>query len=151
MSAMHALKKISGWLLILVGLLFSVMALVDLLTGGSPETERGVLAGMVAFFGAMAFVGARLVRSRSSRPGEEDLPLEVIALRTAQANGGTLGAAQLAASAAVSLADAREVLESCVKQGACTVVIDERGLELFRFGELALQPGEAAKARDLLE
>ncbi len=148
---MRALKKIVGVVLVLVGLLFTVMALVDLLTGGSPEHERGVLAGMAAFFGAMTFLGARLVRSGASKPGEEDLPLEVIALRTAQANGGTLGAAQLAASAGVSLADAREVLESCVQQGACTVVIDERGLEWFRFGELALQPGEAAKARDLLE
>lgn len=147
---MRALKKVVGFVLLLGGLLFTTMALYDLVTGADPETGNGVLLGLVVFFGAVTLGGAQLLRAKGKGGDDDDVPLEVIALRTAAAHGGTLGAAQLAASAGVPLADAREVLQSCVRQGACTVIVDEGGLELYRFGELSLSPAETAKARDLL-
>lgn len=148
---MRALKQVIGWVLVMGGGFFTVMAVVDLVTGADPDTGPGVLSGLAVFFGAVTVGGVQMLRAARRKPEHAGVPLEVIALREAKAHGGTLGAAQLAAAVGIPLAEARQVLEACVAQGACTVLVDERGLELFRFGELALTPGEAAAAKDLLE
>lgn len=149
MSLMRTLKKVIGFVLVLFSLPFVAMAAWDLVTGGDGQTSRGVLAGLLVFFSVTTLAGGLLLRA-SRRRVDDEVPLEVLALRQAKAHGGTLGAAQLAAAIGIPLVDARRVLEGCVRQGACTVLVDENGLELFRFGELALDPGEAAEAKDLL-
>lgn len=148
-EGMRLLKKIVGSVVLLFSLPFVAMAAWDLVTGGG-DTRPGVLVGLLVLFSATSLAGALLIRGSRNTSGGAGVPLEVLALRQAKAHGGTLGAAQLAAAIGVPLVEARRVLEGCVRQGACTVLVDENGAELYRFAELALAPGQAAKAKDLL-
>lgn len=141
-----------GGLLVVVSVPFIGMAIHDLVGGGG-KTAPGVLVGIALFFGGVTAGGVALVRSARAAGGPS-LPaesLEVLALQTATAMGGTLGAAQLAAAAGVPFAKARAALEQLHRQGACQLVIETSGAELYRFPDVALGPSGAARAKDMLE
>jgi hypothetical protein len=150
---MRALKIAAGGLMLLVGAPFVGMAVHDLITGDG-KTAAGVLVGLVVFFGGIATGGGLLLRSAARTGRAPAIPaesLEVLALRAAASAGGTLGAAQLAAAAGVPFADAREILAKLQREGACQVLVEASGAELYRFPDVALGPAGTARAKDLLE
>jgi hypothetical protein len=146
-------KRVMGVLLLVTSLPFVGMAIHDLATGGDGKTTAGVLITIAIFFSGTAVSGIALLRSTRVRGVPELAPesLEVLALRTATSMGGTLGAAQLAAAAGVPFAQARDALEGLRRQGACQIVIESSGAELFRFPDVALGADGAARAKDMLD
>ena len=150
---MGLFKKLIGWSLIITCTPFVIVAVSDLVLGS--DTSTGVLLALLFMFGTGSLGGARLAFPKK-RAAEKALPAgdtaeqEALLLRAVGHFGGTIGAAQLAAHMGMSFADAKASLQKLAQEGACRVIVDEEGAELFRFPDLALGPGGSAEARDLL-
>lgn len=148
-------RKLVGWALIVCCTPFVIMAVSDLALGS--DTSVGVLLALLFMFGLGSTAGARLVflprRSAAAPkalPGVSDDEKEALVLRAVRHLGGTVGAGQLAAHMGLPFAEAKARLQQLTREGACTVIVDEGGTELFRFPDLSLAPGDAARAKDLL-
>src|SRR5687768_8726367 len=108
------LRKVLGTGLTLLAIgcaTFFVFAIGDLITGGSPETSAGVLAGLAVFFGGLTAttgIGAwRLLTTRGTTaraqpmdvaigPGGVDIALEARVLAHAAKHDGRVTVAEVA-------------------------------------------------------
>lgn len=150
---MNTLKKLFGGVVALCSATLVAIALGDVLGGGG-KNGLGVAVGLLIFFSGTMTAGVMMVRSaiRDARaPRGLNADQEVMLLQLARQNGGTLGAADVAARIRIPFADARRALDGLRKQGACVLVVTETGAELYRFPDLALSAGEAAVVKDLLD
>jgi hypothetical protein len=144
-------KRVFGWSLLLVGAFFTTAAVIDIVTGSDKKTGLDVLVGLVVFFGGLGYGGFRLIRAGTAGADRVLPPVarEAAALRLAHTSGGSIGAAQLAAHAAMSFQEAEATLASLVGQGACDTVVTDGGAVLYRFPDLALTEGERRRALDV--
>lgn len=118
---------------------FFVMAVGDLLTGGSPETGASVLAGLAVFFGGLTavtgFGAVRLLTTAGAQgrtPTEAhgpvvDIALEARVLALAAESAGRLTVAEVAIGCAVSLADAERALDALTQRGHADLEVTAAG------------------------
>jgi hypothetical protein len=137
-------KQAIGWILVGIGVLVVGGTLDDLFQGQVAELFSNLtIAGLFGVGGA-ALVrsarndGKRRIVARASSVGllpGGPLPVEALVLRAARAQAGRITPAAVAAATALPYADAKAELDRLVQAGACTVVVGEGGLVVYRFVE----------------
>jgi hypothetical protein len=154
---MRILWRVFAGSLMAIGATFVAMAIGDLLTGGDGHTTTGVYAGLIVFFGAMAFGGWRIWRSTGSAasPGlrvaaePTEFEVEQRILGAAWRAGGRVTIGEVAMACQVPIARAKQTLENMVSAGAAELLLTEGGDPVYRIGGL-LDASEKQGATDPL-
>ncbi len=130
---LRTLARIVGGLLAAFCGAFTIMALHDLVLGGSP-TPPGVLAGLTFFFGTLTALCARVAwrglptRRRAAGQGG-DLETRILAL--AARSEGRLTIAEVALGASVSLDVAEDALDALTTRGRAELQVSDRGEPVY--------------------
>jgi hypothetical protein len=149
---------------------FFVFAVGDLVTGGSPETGAGVLAGLAVFFGGLTattgFGAWRLLTTRGTaarsaetaaveraRAGTDigvDIDLEARVLAHAAKHEGRVTVAEVAVACAVSLDRAERALDQLTHRGHADLHITADGDRVYVVKGF-LSDAEKQQAQDVVE
>lgn len=151
---------------------FFVMAVSDLLTGGSPETGAGVLAGLAVFFGGLTattgvsawkLLTSKGVAARQATPQRAadersvqtegiDIQLEsqILALAAQETARGRVTVAEVATRCAVSLDQAERALDGLTQRGHADLHITDNGDRVYVVRGF-LSAEEKQKAVDVVE
>lgn len=120
-------KPISGIVFLLTGGLFGIGTIYDAITMGRQVREAEIadrLARPVGYEEDGDYV-IRVSRGGSGRPEPEEL--EHLILRTAKERGGVVSPTQIALEARCSAEEAREQLESMVRNGFAEIKVKKSG------------------------
>lgn len=144
--------------------MFFTMFAVDLVTGGNPNTTPGVLAGLVIFFGGLAFssgygayrmLATKGVAARApdvvahEQPGI-DIALEARVLALAAQSKGRVTIAEVAVTCGVSLEAAEAALDALAQRGHADMHITPDGQRVYVL-EGFLSAAEKEQAQDIVE
>jgi hypothetical protein len=157
----------------LLGAVYSFLALgsamfftafaVDLLTGGNPDTSRGVLAGLVVFFGGLgavsgyaakrAFTTKAAHKETESAPAPApsvDIALEARMLKLAAASKGRVTVAEVAVGCAVTLEEAERALDGLAQRGHANLLITDDGERVYVLAGF-LSEEQKEQAQEIIE
>lgn len=132
------------------------MAISDLVTG-TPDTEPGVLVGLLIFFSGTALASAYMAKTQLTDGGRtEKLEAhhhETIILKLAMQHNGRLNIAQIAALSPLSVNDAQVAIKTLTTQGVAELEFTADGEVFYLFaglGNLSHPPhGESEEEVDL--
>lgn len=165
------LRKLLGSGLTLLALgcaTFFVFAVGDLITGGSPETSAGVLAGLAVFFGGLTattgFGAWRLLTTQGTaarspeaaavervrNAGGVDIALESRVLAHAARHDGRVTVAEVAVACAVSLDQAERALDELAQRGHADLHITTEAERVYVVKGF-LSDAEKQQAQDVVE
>ena len=115
------------------------MAIGDLVTG-TPDTEPGVLVGLLIFFSGTALASAYLAKTQLTDDGAtEKLEAhnhETIILKLAMQHNGRLNIAQIAALSPLSVNDAQVAIKTLTTQGVAELEFTADGEVFYLFAGL---------------
>jgi hypothetical protein len=157
---MKILWRILGGSLMAVGATFVATAVVEAASGGDGHTSRGVYAGLVVFFSAVAVGGWRIWQASSawasSRGSSRRLAPELTAfdveqriLGAAAQSEGRVTVGEVALACRIPIARATETLERMVAAGAAELLLTDGGDTVYRIAGL-LPAAEKEAATDPL-
>jgi hypothetical protein len=134
------MRRIIGWVLVALGIIFLGAELDNLRAGKSEDIGIGVFM-ITALIGG----GVLLLRSAARQPvtvrlatgGAEaqEIPLETTVLRLAKQHKGRVTPVEIATDAGIPLETAKTELERLTSVGACQLEVSEAGMLVFRFPE----------------
>lgn len=155
---MRILWRVLGGVMIAIGATFVAMAVGDVATGGDGHTSKGVYAGLIVFFGALAFGGWRVWVGAGAAPGAAGsrvaaapsaFEVEQRILGAAARAGGRVTIGEVAMVCQIPIAVAKQTLESMVTAGAAEMLLTEGGDPVYRIGGM-LDPTDKQAATDPL-
>ena len=136
------MKSIIGGLLAAFGIVGVGVELDHLREGTARSSVTGFLLAALFILGGLALIRSARRAKRppglreSARPALSGRDLERMVLTCAQARGGRVTIAEVAASTQLSFTEAKEVLEGLSRAGACTVDVTENGAFIYEFSGL---------------
>jgi hypothetical protein len=139
-----ALRKGTGWGLIVFGLIGLSVEIDDAFAGKSENRSVGLTMAVLSIAGGALLVrsGSKLERERRNNVGRSEgvsppsaLPLSSRVLRVARAHKGRITAAEVSAEAEIEFDLAKEELERLHQGGACGIEIGAEGIRVYRFLE----------------
>ena len=138
-----------GWFVLASSGFFVLAALGDLLSGGTGETEPGVIAGLGVFFTITGYLGWRLIKnSQNSAKANQPTPEQRI-LALAKQNKGRITLAEIVLSCNLEADQARQHLREMVREGMAELHLSDGGDEVYAFA--GFMPETKQSAKDPLE
>jgi len=123
-----------GIVLFLVSVLFAVVALGDLRTGGSPGTDPAGSLGVAVFFLLLAACGAWMAADNIWRPRRAaTMALEERILALAEARQGLLTVDEVAMACHLSVARSKAALDRLAAAGGAEMRSTGRGVLVYAF------------------
>jgi hypothetical protein len=155
---MRIFWRVVGGSMVAIGGSFVAMAIGDLATGGDGHTTTGVYAGLIVFFGALAFGGWRIWASAGApaaalgqrvtvQPSAFEVEQRILGV--AARTGGRVTIGEVAVVCQLPIAVAKQTLESMVTAGAAEMLLTEGGDPVYRIGGM-LDAAEKEAATDPL-
>lgn len=147
------MRSVSGWVLVIFGLLGFGVEIDELLSGTADKPVLGFILASIFVIG-----GGALIRGagRAAAPAGQvqvaavgqpavlsPREVEQIVLACVKQHGGRVTIAEVAAETELTFTEAKKVLEELARAGACTVDVTEQGAFIYEF--TGLMPREPAR------
>ncbi len=139
------MKKVFGYMFVCFGLLVVGSTLDDLMGGEVAKLFSNLTFSALACGGGVLLIRSARQTEKRRLAGQTAngqlllqggaFPVEALVLRAARAQKGRITPAEVAAATALPYTEAKEELERLTQSGACTVVVGEGGLVVYRFPE----------------
>jgi hypothetical protein len=151
------MRRVSGWFLLIFGLLGFGVEIDELLSGTADKPVFGFILATICVLGGGALIRGAGRATPSAGPAQAGAAarptalsprdVEQVVLSCAKRHGGRVTIAEVAADTELSFTESKKVLEELAREGACTVDVTEQGAFIYEFAGL-LPRAPAHQAND---